>query len=221
MKVYVFFLALLFWFTFIIFIKTQIEFSYNYEKLTSKISISFKMMFFKYRIMISLPKENTIRGLDKIIDNIITDMANEEEIQETNSRRYRKAKKTSGSIVRNIFNSWLKVIWLKRKLSYLQQIFFKKIKLHAFNLNLLLGCEDAAHTGIMIGSLWILFGQIASRLYRMITVTAERLNINLAPDFNQKILLCSANCILSLQISHIIFTAYKFLGIILQSRRNN
>jgi hypothetical protein len=72
---------------------------------------------------------------------------------------------------------------------------------------------------VIAGGIWALFGLLKARSLRFFKVETGNIFLNVIPRFDQELLACKLNCIFSLKISHIIFTAGKFILIILKNRR--
>lgn len=234
MKVIALFLACLIWLCLLFVLKINLKFSYAFQNFNSQLQLDFKILFAHLKIELNIPKEMYSSGLEKFLSNVLNDLPGEKEAQaETpdkapvrrngarriKTKRYRKIKRFTGEVFRHYVTSWARLVWLKRQLTKLKKYFYRKIKVYSFQVSVQVGGRDAAETGLLVGAFWVIFGQITARLYRLVTVTKTNIRCNVSPRFDQEAFLCRLNCILSLKISHIIFTGYKFLLMIIKNRR--
>ena len=135
------------------------------------------------------------------------------------SRRYKKLRHFQQEVGNHYVFSWARLIWIKRKLHRLFRDFYRKVNIYSFQAGIQVGGRDAAETGLLTGVLWAFLGEMAARLNRLVTVKKKDIHLNVLPCFEKETFLCQLNCILTLRISHIIFTAYKFLAFMIKNRR--
>ncbi len=225
MKILALLLVVFVWLLILSFMKLNIKFLYHYYNFTSDIMIDLKILFAKQKIELKIPKEMYSSGIINFFNNLVIDLeenqaADKKKVKpKIKSKRYVFLKRFKDKIIRHYVYSWPRLIWLKRKFLKLKNDFFKKINICGLNAEVQVGCSDAAQTGLLTGAIWILFGQIMGRCYRLFRVRKNNINYNVVPCFDTTIFLCKLDCILSLKISHIIFTVLKFLLIILKNRR--
>ncbi len=236
MKIIALLLACLLWLGLLFFLKIHLKFSYAFQNFNSQLRLDFKIIFTHLKIELNIPKEMYTSGLEKFLSNILHDLPGENLAESQaktpdkaplrqnaagriKAKRYRKIKRFTGEIFRHYFSSWARLIWLKRQLTNLKKYFYKKIKVYSLQASVQVGGRDAAETGLLVGAFWVIFGQMTARLYRLVTVKKTNIRCNVSPRFDREAFLCRLDCILSLKTSHIIFTGYKFLLIIMKNRR--
>jgi hypothetical protein len=229
MKIIALILACCLWLSFFLFLKIQINFSYRWQDLTSYLQLDLKILFFRFHLEFKIPKEIYSLGLEGFLTNAMADIADLEngagdrkagkKSERKKTRRYLAVKRFGREILRHYIFSFSRFTWLKRKLSTIRKNFYQKIEVDAFEILLEIGGEDAAETGLMTGAFWTLFGYTVARLFRIVTVNKDNIKIMVKPHFDREVFLCRFHCILNLKISHIIFTGYKFLLMILKNRR--
>ena len=222
MKLLAFFLALLIWLTVLVLVRLHIDLSFNYKKTESRMVFRIKTLFASLLIKIVIPRDMLSSGIKNIVSIIIRDMSSEEVVTEDNKntgKRYLLLRHFSGEVSRKYFSNWPKFIYLSTKMLRLKKMFYKKIELYSISLRVEFGTGDASETGIMTGAIWAFLGQMQARVYKSVTVKKDNIRYHVIPRFDQQILLSEINCILHLKISHIIFTALKFLRVIIKIRR--
>jgi len=237
MKVIALFLACLLWLCLFFLLKINLKFSYAFQNFNSQLQLDFKILFAHLIVELNIPKEMYSSGLEKFLSNVLDDLPGENCLAEPQAKapgkaqmrqndhrrikakRYRKIKRFMSEIFRHYVTSWARLIWLKRQLTNLKKYFYKKINVYSFQASVQVGGRDAAETGLLVGAFWVIFGQITARLYRLVTVKQTDIRCSVFPRFDRQAFLCRLNCILSLKISHIIFTGYKFLLMIIKNRR--
>ncbi len=226
MKFFALLLASITWLFCISLMRIKLKFFYSFHNFKSKAILDFKVFFAHLKVELDIPKEMLLAGLGNIFGNIAEDMSQEKECDIKKERPYRKKayryhaiKNFVGKVFRYYIFSWSQLIWIKRTLYRLYKYFYKRINIYSFNVAIEVGGRDAAETGLLVGALWSFFGQMKPRLHRLVTVKDNKMGYSVVPRFNEEIFLGKLNCILSLKISHIIFTAYKFLLFILKNRR--
>ncbi len=226
MKFLALLIALLAWLFLVSLLKIQLNFSYCYQNLSSHVVLDVKILFSTLKIELNLPKSMYFSGIESFITNVLETGAEDEckdkpkpKPQKTNKNRYRYLKHLTGEIWRHYVSSFSRVLWIKRKLTALSKSFYKKINVYSLRAAVQIGGRDAAETGLLVGVFWAFFGQMTARLYRWMNVKKHDIRYNVIPRFDDELFLCRLHCILSLKISHIIFTGYKFLLLIFKNRR--
>lgn len=221
MKLIAIIISIFLWICLIFFLRLQIKVNYVYEKLESNLELFIQTLLFKTTVRLKITDDLTKKGFNRIFNNLLLDITQnkKEDRVKRKSKRYVKVKRMSGEKLREIISFWPGFLWLTEKFAALKKSFYKKIYLDFLEIKVELGLDEAAQTGIMVGSIWAYLGKLTARLYRIVKVRTANIKLDVKPNFNQKKLLCFVSCILSLKISHIIFTAYKMLRIILKYRR--
>ena len=218
-----FLMAGLIWLVVLLFLRIHINLDYCYKRLESKINLKLRILFSSLHIEIIIPQEMFSTGLENILNNLIKDASPTEEVElqekETKSRRYMFLRHVTGEVFRKYLSNWSKFLFLKNKILQLKKMFYRKIELKNISLKIEIGGRDAGETGILVGVIWALLGRMTARFYSNVTVKKDNIRYFVQPRFDEEILICSTNCILSLKNSHIIFTALKFFGIIIKIRR--
>jgi len=227
MKLTALFLIFIIWCVILLLIKVNIRFSYSYRNFESDILIGFNFLFSHLKIELKVSKEMLSSGTMDLITNLVVDVFDKEDNNvkksnrlKRNLKRYYKAKMFAGEIIRHYVFSWSVLISLRKKLSIIAKRFYKKINLISLSAVVRIGGRDAAETGMLTGVFWAMFGRLNARCYQIFKVRKNNIDLKVIPCFDSVIFLCNLNCILSLKISHIIFTVIKFLSIILKYRRN-
>lgn len=205
----------------------HLKFFYSFRNYKSEMILDCKILFSHLKVELNLPKEMLSEGFRNIFSNIIEDISTEgkgekqekEQADPKESHRYRALTNYIKEIFRHYVVSWSRWIWLRRKISSFIKYFYRKVHLYSLNAAVEVGGRDAAETGLMAGAFWSFFGLMSARLYRLVTVKKNKIHYNVIPRFDEQIFFCKLNCILSLKISHIIFTGYKFLLFISKNRR--
>lgn len=222
MNILAFLIAFALWLTVLIIVRLRIDLNFCYLSKESKITLKIKTLFTKMTIKIEIPREMFARGIESILSIIIRDASGKEVVpddKEYRGKRYLFLRHFTGEVYRNFLSSWPKFLLLKNKVLKLKTIFYKKVEVYSFDFRIEFGRGDAAETGIMVGVIWALLGQMKARLYRSVTVKGDDIRYDVVPRFDDQVLLSEINCIFRLKISHIIFTALKFLMILLKIRR--
>jgi len=212
------------WLLIWILLKIHINFSYSFYNLHSNIFIDLKILFIKFRIELLIPREMFRSGLENLAGNLMNELttADEEAFPSRyKPRRYAYLKDIVKEIMRHYVYSRAGIIWLKNKLIILRNRFWRGIHIRDFLAEVAIGSGDAALTGLLIGIIWTGFGLITARCHRRFTVDENKFRFHVRPSFDKALFLCRLSCILSLKISHIIFTAYRFRSIIFKYRRIN
>ncbi|MDP4179681.1 MAG: DUF2953 domain-containing protein [Bacillota bacterium] len=104
------------------------------------------------------------------------------------------------------------------KLSYFIAVAIRslrsKISLKDFRVNMTIGTEDAALTGILSGIAWMITGIIFAHLSNAFTINKN--NINIKTNFSREIFEASILCIFNVKLVHIIkvgfILLYKIVG---------
>lgn len=236
MKFAAFVLVMFTWILLLAVLSVGLKFSYSFRGFNSKIRLELKILFSRLKLEVNIPEKMLTEGFQNIFNNIIEDVSNEdcqtpqefeqlkkEQVKKQQERRknkrYTALKNASRELLRHYFFSWARLLWIKSKLVKLKKYFYSKIQVHSLSGVIEVGGRDAAETGLIAGAFWIFWGQMTARLYRLVNVKKNNIRYNVVPRFDEEIFLCRLNCILSVRISHIIFTAYKFLIFILKNRR--
>ncbi len=222
MKILAFLVAILIWLIILLLIRMQVYLDYSYKNLESKILLKFKIMFSSLNINMIIPREMFSSGIENILSNIIKD-ATDKEVEplkkEAKTRRYMFLRHFTGEVFRKYLSSWSKFVLLKNKLQIIKKKFYKKVEVYSLYTKIEIGGRDAAETGMLIGVIWAYLGKMTARIYSSVTVKKDNIRHFVQPRFDDEILICNLNCILSLKNSHIIFTALKFFAIIIKIRR--
>lgn len=227
MKFLALLIASLVWLSCISLLRIQLKFFYSFYNYESKAILDFSVLVGHVKVELDIPQEMLLGGLKNIFGNVVEDMSLRKEYENNKkgpsspkkTYRYKALKKNVEKVFRYYIFSWSQLIWVKRSFSRLCKYFYKKINIYSFSAVIEVGGRDAAETGLLVGALWSFFGQMTPRLYRLVTVKENKLVYSVVPCFGEEIFLGKLNCILSLKISHIIFTAYKFLLFSLKNRR--
>ena len=222
MNILAFSIAFALWLTILIIVRLRIDLTFSYLRTESEITLKIKTLFTKLTIKIEIPREMLATGIENILNIIIRDVTGKEVVPDDKKyrgKRYLFLRHLTGEVYRNFLSSWPKFLLLKNKVLKLKTIFYKKVEVYSFDFRIEFGRGDAAETGIMVGVIWALLGQMKARIYRSVTVKGDDIRYELVPRFDDEVLLCEINCIFQLKISHIIFTALKFLTILLKIRR--
>lgn len=226
MKFLAILVAILIWFVVLLFLRMRVHLDYSYKNLESKILLKFKIMFSSLHIKMIIPREMFSAGLENILSNIIKDitdneveLSNKEELSKTRTRRYMFLRHFTGEVFRKYLSSWSKFLLLKNKMLKLIKMFYRKVEVYSINSKIEIGGRDAAETGMLVGVIWAYLGRMTARIYSSVSVKKDNIRHFVQPRFDEEILICNLNCILSLKNSHIIFTALKFFAIIIKIRR--
>lgn len=211
--------------------KITVFFQYAFENFSGVLLLNIHVFFWHGMIEVAVPKELLADGLGNILSNVINDMSKDQDkpdkfavkekskVKPVYRRRYHSLKASSAELFRHYLSSWPKLIFLKNRLSNWKRLFYRQIRVESLKASVRIGSRDAAETGLVAGALWAFFGLMNARIYRTVTVKKNQINYQVFPDFNKETFLFQLNCIFSLKISHIIFMAYKFLLIMINSRR--
>ncbi|MFA6808182.1 MAG: DUF2953 domain-containing protein, partial [Eubacteriales bacterium] len=89
----------------------------------------------------------------------------------------------------------------------------KQIELVKAELVLEIGFNDAAYTGMVTGLVWAFLGNMNSKAIRTVDFKNNNFNVDVKPNFNRQIFSLYFKSIISLRISHIIFTIFKLFKI--------
>ncbi len=222
MKLLALLVALVIWFVVLLFLRIRVNLDYSYKNLESKLILKLKILFSALHIRLVIPREMFFSGLENILRNIIEDTSDKEiEVPkaETKTKRYMFLRHFTGEIFRKYISGWSKFLLLKNKLLKLKQMFYRKVFVYSVNSKIEIGGRDAAETGILVGVIWAYLGRITARIYSSVSVKKNKISYFVQPRFDDEVLICNFNCILSLKNSHIIFTALKFFAIIIKIRR--
>lgn len=222
MKLLALSVAILIWLFVLFFVRIRIYLDYSYKNLESKILLKFGVLFSSLSIKMVIPREMFSSGLENILSNIFKDAIDKKvEIpeKETKTRRYLFLRHFTGEVFRKYLSSWSIFLLLKNKLLKLKQIFYRKIEVQSVNTKIEIGGRDAAETGMVVGVVWAFLGRMTARIYSSVSMKKDNIKYFVQPRFDDQILICNFNCILSLKNSHIIFTALKFFAIIIKTRR--
>jgi len=124
---------------------------------------------------------------------------------------------TKKARVRYIRRGWLTRFWLNipRLLRYINRVkqrFYRGIHCKALNWRVEIGYQDPAHTAMMAGAFWTMFGFALSHLYQQVTVEVRRPAVIVIPQFKKEGFLCDIQCIFQLRIGHIIFVGFNVLS---------
>lgn len=205
--------------------------SYTFQNIESRIKADFQILFSHLKVEINIPKEMLSAGFQNILLNITEDISEkasredntkDEKSKETvspKSNRYQKIKHYQKEVSRHYYSSWSQLIWLNRKLHRLYRDFYRQVKVYSLHTSIQVGGRDAAETGLLTGAIWAFLGLMNGRMHRLVTVKKDQLSYHVQPCFEKETFLCKLNCILSLRISHIIFTTYKLLLFLQKNRR--
>ncbi|NLL52803.1 MAG: DUF2953 domain-containing protein [Peptococcaceae bacterium] len=222
MKITAFITVCVIWLAILLLIKLKIYFTYRYHNLESYLSIELQVLLVKTKIEIHISRDMFSLGLMDLLNNLVNDMQKEtlkdKKPPLPKSRRYLFLKKVSQETKRHYFLTWPGLKSLKKKLSAWKHDFFKKVNIYSFHCEIQIGTEDAARTGLLAGSIGAMCGMLKARCIQNFRIKSNNIFFNVIPRFDASLVLCRLNCILSLKISHIIFTAGKLL-IIMKNRR--
>ncbi|NLO96688.1 MAG: DUF2953 domain-containing protein [Peptococcaceae bacterium] len=223
MKLTAFIIVCVVWLFILFLLKIKIDFAYCYNNLESNISIGLQVLFIKTKINLHISREMCTSGLLSLLNNLINDMLVKDTIDEkplsSKNRKYILLKKVYKDTKRQYFFSWSKLKLLNKNFTRLTKDFFKKIHVYSLNIEIQIGTQDAACTGLLAGSISAICGILRARCYQLFAVKSNNIFFNVLPRFDAEMLFCRLHCILSLKISHIIFTAWKLLIIIIKNRR--
>ncbi len=242
MKVLTLLAAFVIWLVIIVFARIHLTVSYRLAGLASKVQFTFRLFVARIRIDLTVPQDMLASGVLNLVLNMAgeavdvgstsdTGGANDAgsaepagggkkaDGQKTKSRRFRFLVKFVRGVLHHYIFSWSAFLYIQHKLKQLSAYFFKKIKVYRFHVSVQLGTDDAANTAVLTGLCWAAFGHLRSRLYRSFTVVKNDIRYHVVPNFQTSMFLGRLNCILSVKISHIIFTAYKFLLAMVKLRR--
>jgi len=225
MKLLAFLSALVLCLIILSFFKIRIGFSFLYNKGESKVKVDFNTFFSHWQAETTISPQMVSEGVENLLSNISADISEstgkrpDRTGKKKKTKRYRLFEYFSGELFQRYLSNWSLFLLIKRKITKLKKQFYQKIELHSLNIVMVIGASDAAETGIITGTVWAFLGQMTARIYRNITVIKNQISYSVRPRFDEQIFLSDINCILSLKNSHIIFTAYKLLIIILKNRR--
>ena len=210
------------WLFILFLLKLKIYFNYRYNNVESYLRIKLHILFVKTRIELHISREM----LMDFLNNLINDMQNmqketvkDEKPPLPKSRRYIFLKRVSRETKRHYFLTWPGFKSLKKKLSAWKRDFFKKVHIYSLQCEIQIGTEDAAQTGLLAGGIGAMCGMLKARCIQNFRIKSNNIFFNVIPRFDSSLVLCRLNCILSLKISHIIFTAGELLFIIMKNRR--
>ncbi|HHV64238.1 MAG TPA: DUF2953 domain-containing protein [Peptococcaceae bacterium] len=232
MKLLALALVIICWLFLVFLLSIYLKINYCYQASGSKLSVQLKVLFSHLKIELDIPQDMLANGIKNALSNVVEDFTENFEGDERPEtvihqdrgggkkvRRYKFLKNSLRELLKHYVFSWARFIWVSRQLMRLKRYFYKKVKLHSFQAVVEIGGKDACTTGLLTGVCWAFFGQMTARLHRTVTVSRNEISYNVIPHFNEATFLCRLNCILSLKICHIIFTAYKFLLFIIKNRR--
>lgn len=86
----------------------------------------------------------------------------------------------------------------------------KRIRVHQFEWKSKIGIGDASMTGLLCGMLWSLKGMIIGVVYHYMNLQNKPL-IQIAPNFQDKILQTRFQCMISFRLGHAIFAGLLFV----------
>lgn len=203
----------------------RIEFSIAANGLDNIIIFQWQAWVIKSKLEIKISLNEFLGGYYNLINNIINDMKKRHTFVKTKSEGEsgKKVKTSRYNTMKKSIRDFLKYRfifrWLSKRVQKVSKNFYKQIKLESLDLQLHLGAGDAQITAYIYGLAWQVIGQAMAKMSKTILTSGKNIKIKVEPDFTKTIWICSFNCILKLKISHIIFTAYKALLLIIKSRR--
>jgi len=232
MKLLALFVVFILLFLLVFFLRINIDLAYNFCNYESRLNLRIRILFLTYKINLLIPKELILKGYNTFVQNLINDLTEREkhfqdeaEVSDRTkpkSRRYRALKFRISEIISHYMTSWFNLINVVRQLNKIKNYFYSKINIYLLHITIEVGGRDAAETGILTGAIWGFLGQMTARIYRRCTVRKNNIRYNVLPNFQDIVFSLSVQGILSLKISHIIFTAYKLLVFSRKRRiRNN
>jgi hypothetical protein len=220
------------WLLLISWLKIQLKINYNYLASGSKLFVEFKLFFSRLQIELNIPQDMLSSGIWDALHNVMQDITEDNEdhhqqkaesskspTEKKKAKRYKVFKNTIREFIRHYIFSWARFLWVYQEFTRLKRYFFRRVNVHSFHALVEIGGKEAGATGLLTGACWFFFGQLTARLYRTVTVKSHNFSYRVIPNFEKQTFLCRFNCILSLKICHIIFTAYKFLLFIIKNRR--
>lgn len=227
MKIMAIVTACFLWLFILSFITINLRVDLRIKDLNSILKFDTRILFWWLKVEVKIPRKMYAEGLINIVSNIIEDTTEGKvrtkhrgnKSEKKKKRRYWILKNSIREFFRHYAFSWPKFIWLMNQFSRLNKAFFRKVKIHSIQTEIEIGGRDAAETGLLAGAFWAINGLVTARLYNHFTVRKENIKYNVIPHFDKEILLCKLICILSFKTSHIIFTGYKYLFLILKNRR--
>ncbi|RJE46946.1 MULTISPECIES: DUF2953 domain-containing protein [unclassified Dehalobacter] len=219
-------IACLIWVLVLALFKINLVIDYTFKNFSSVLKIHYQAALFRSNLEINIPAEMVSGGFLYFLLNSIENIQQNDCLHRKSNKntdptrkRYRLIKHFLREAVRHYGYSTASIRRLQQGLSNIIRAFYRKIKVHCLQADLELGCRDAAETGYLTGACWTTFGFITARLHRHISLKQEDFTYRVTPNFTEKIFLFKLCCILNLKSSHIIFTGYKFLLMILKNRR--
>jgi len=231
MKILALFVAFFILLLVLFFLRIYLDISFSFRNYESQLDLKVWVLFLSFKINLVIPKELLLKGYANLAQNLINDLTEQEKhlnnedsevVEKPKSRRYRRVKFSIKEALRHYITSVSNFISIVRQLNRIKNYFFRKLNIYSLRITIEVGGRDAAETGILTGVVWGFLGQMTSRLYRRFTVRKNNIRYNVLPNFQDIVFSLKVQGILSLKISHIIFTVYKIRAFNRQRRlRNN
>jgi hypothetical protein len=218
--------ACLIWLLVLALFKINLVIDYTFKNFSSMLKIHYQAALFRSNLEINIPAEMVSTGflyfllnsIENIQQNDCQDRKSKNNADSTR-KRYRLIMHFLREVVRHYGYSSASIRRLQQGFSKIIRSFYRKMTVHSLQAELELGGRDAAETGYLTGACWTAFGFISARLHRYISLKQDDFRYRVIPNFTENIFLFRLCCILNLKSSHIIFTGYKFLLMILKNRR--
>ncbi|NBJ16188.1 MAG: DUF2953 domain-containing protein [Dehalobacter sp. 4CP] len=224
--------ACLIWLLVLALFKINLVIDYTFKNFSSVLKIHYQAALFRSNLEINIPAEMVSTGFLYFLLNSIENIQQNDcpdgkpapgrkskNNADSTRKRYRLIKHFLREAVRHYGYSSASIRRLQQGFSKIIRSFYCKMTVHSLQVDLELGGRDAAETGYLTGACWTAFGFISARLHRYISLKQDDFIYRVIPNFTENIFLFRLCCILNLKSSHIIFTGYKFLLMILKNRR--
>jgi len=97
--------------------------------------------------------------------------------------------------------------------------FIRHLRINQFKWRTRFGLDNAAQTGLGIGTLWGLKGLVYARLKNNTLKTGVKPQVQVIPSFHQSAFATDFDCIFAIRTGHIIITGINFLSCIFFRRK--
>lgn len=106
---------------------------------------------------------------------------------------------------------FMRAVRLANKYYPVVRYFLGKVHLHRLKWRTEIGAGDPFDTGILLGILWALKGNLLAVFYRLLHRGGARPQVAVTPSFEKSCFRTSLDCIFEVRIGYIIFTGFKAL----------
>lgn len=194
---FLFYLILFLFFIWILFfLPIQVHISYLRNKKANRLQVQVKFLFIKIRKDISEP-------LLKILSIMSKRRFSPENVKES-LHAQRLPLRNYNLIFKRIFVWWPKFIQIISHGIRMTGKILKPIRCQKLHVYTEIGLDDAAQTGIAVGSVWAIISFGLSQISKWIVLKPETPQIKVVPIFNNPRFYLEYDCIIVFPLGHII-----------------